>query len=296
MNQPPRDLESLQRWMQAVITHPLGIEAGIDSDEARELIDVETDGVEQVITRSQARTSIERLEVYGNAYFSRLLECLRDQFPALVSALSAEVFDQFALDYLQACPPHSYTLNQLSDRFTTFLAETRPAREENEAGIAEPDWADFVIDLARMEEAIDDVFDGPGLERETPLMVETLGSIPPEDWPNCRLIPSPALRLLAFQFPINDYFTAYRAGEEPEIPAPEATFLVLHRRDYIVQRYPVTAPQYALLIALLAGENVNSSIAAAAELVEDWEQFASDLRSWFFDWCAAGFFQRVETD
>ena len=73
--------------MQAVITHPLGIAAGIESEDAREVIDIESEGVEEVVTRSEARTSIERLEVYGNAYFSRLLECLRDQFPALVQAL-----------------------------------------------------------------------------------------------------------------------------------------------------------------------------------------------------------------
>jgi hypothetical protein len=293
MSDEPRDLLALQRWMQAVITHPLGIEAGIESDEARELIDIESDEVEEVVTRSEARTSIERLEVYGNAYFSRLLECLRDQFPALVQALSEEVFDQFALDYLYACPPHSYTLNQLSDRFAAFLTETRPARDEEEEN-SEPDWADFVIDLARLEEAIDDVFDGPGLERETPLSAEILQAISPERWPECRLIPSPALRLLAFQFPINDYFTAYRAGEEPAIPLPEATYLALHRREYIVRRFALSAPQFALLSAIVAGNNVSAAIAAAAKLAEDWDQFASDLRNWFFDWCAAGFFRSVE--
>jgi hypothetical protein len=292
MSKQPRDLSALQRWMQAVITHPLGIAAGIESEDAREVIDVDSEAVEGVVTRSQARTSIERLEVYGNAYFSRLLECMREQYPALVQALSTDVFDQFALDYLHACPPQSYTLNKLADRFANYLLETRPAREHEN----EPDWADFVIDLARMEEAIDGVFDGPGLERETPLSGEALQAIAPDRWPECRLIPSPALRLLEFQFPINDYFTAYRAGEEPEIPAPEATYLALHRRDYIVRRFALTAPQHALLSELLAGENVNQAIAAAAELAEDWEQLASDLRKWFFEWCAAGFFRSVQIE
>lgn len=290
MNEQPRNLSTLQRWMQAVITHPLGIAAGIESDEAREVIDIESEAVEEVVTRSAARTSIERLEVYGNAYFSRLLECLQDQFPALMQALTPEVFDQFALDYLQACPPHSYTLNNLSDRFADFLSETRPERENED----EPDWADFVIDLARMEEAIDTVFDGPGLERETPLTAEAIQAIPAERWPDSRLIPSPALHLLAFQFPINDYFTAYRQGEEPEMPDPEQTFLALHRREYIVRRFALTAPQHALLTVLVAGGTVNEAIAAAAELADDWEQLAQDLRTWFFDWCAAGFFRGVE--
>ena len=290
MSERPQDLASLQQWMQTVIMNPHGITAGIQSADAQEIIPVDADEVESVITRSQARTSVERLEVYGNAYFSRLLECLQEQYPALVQALSAEVFDQFALDYLINCPPHSYTLNHLSDRFTEFLQSTRPVQEPD----AEPDWADFLIDLARMEEAIEAVFDGPGLEQESPLTGQQLQKISPDVWTECHLIPSPALKLLAFQFPINDYFTAYRADEEPEFPQPEETFLALHRREYIVRRFPLTAPQHTLLQAIIAGENVGAAIAAAAELAEDWDQLVRQLREWFFQWCAEGFFRSVK--
>ena len=290
MSDRPSDLASLQQWMQAVIMNPQGIEAGIQSADAQGVIPVGEEEVESVITRSQACTSVERLGVYGNAYFARLLECLREQYPALVQALSPELFDQFALDYLLSCPPHSYTLNNLSDRFTEFLGQTRPAPEAD----AGPDWADFVIDLARMEEAIDTVFDGPGLERESPLTAQELQKISPESWTDCHLTPSPALRLLAFQFPINDYFTEYREDREPEIPLPAETYLALHRREYIVRRFPLTAPQHALLGSLIAGENVGSAIAAAAELAEDWDQLAQNLRDWFFQWCAEGFFRSVQ--
>ena len=87
MSTEPRNLNRIQQWMQSVITHPDGVVGGIESDGARRQIDVATENIEQVITPSQTLTSIERLEIYGNAYYARLLECLHDEYPALVHAL-----------------------------------------------------------------------------------------------------------------------------------------------------------------------------------------------------------------
>src|SRR5579862_7702349 len=136
-----RRLDQIQRWMQAVITHPDGVEAGIDSDAARTEVDVTSDRVEEMIEPSQRRTGIERLEVYANAYYARLLECLREEFPALLHAVGEEVFDGLTFGYLQAYPSTSYTLAELSGRFPRFLEETRPQDEEDGDG---PSWPDFM--------------------------------------------------------------------------------------------------------------------------------------------------------
>src|SRR5580698_11091876 len=125
MSQLPR-LDQIQRWLQAVIMHPDGVNAGIQSPEARSEVNVSPDQIEQVVTRSQRRTSVERLEVYANAYYARLLECLRDEYPALFHAAGEEVFDGLAFGYLQAYPSQSYTLGELSRRFAQYLEETRP--------------------------------------------------------------------------------------------------------------------------------------------------------------------------
>ena len=159
-----RSLETLQRWMQDVITHPLGIEAGIASDDARGEIDTSVDAIEEVVTRSKALSSIERLAVYGNAYFARLLECMRELFPATVFAAGEDAFDQFVLEYLQLHPPHSYTLEHLADRFVDYLEESRPNEDdEAEPSDLEPSWSEFFVDLAQLEWTIDKVFDGPGV-------------------------------------------------------------------------------------------------------------------------------------
>src|ERR1700757_621162 len=96
----PSDLGQIQRWMQAVLMHPVGVAEGIASVEARRHIDVGADEAETGVTRSRALTALERLGIYSYAYYARLLECLREEFPVLMHALTQEVFDTFAVGYL----------------------------------------------------------------------------------------------------------------------------------------------------------------------------------------------------
>ena len=294
MSEKPRELSQIQRWVQAVITHPDGIESGVASDDARREIDVDPSDIESIITPSRALSSTERLAVYGNAYYARLLECMREFFPAIVYALDEEVFDAFTVGYLQEYPSHSYTLNHLADHFVEYLEETRPELDEDDPNDERIGWPEFLIDLARMEQAIDEVFDGPGVEGRPLLTAEQLEAIEPERWPTVRLEPVPCLRLLALRFPVNDYYTAFRHDEQPDIPDPADTYLALTRRDYVVQRFDLSEPQYELLCALMSGKRVGAAITEAADAADDVEAFSASLQNWFHLWTAEGFFENVE--
>src|SRR5215218_8416472 len=124
------ELDVVQKWFQAVISHPDGVEGGVEGDAAQGLIRMKRAELEQVIRRSKNLTAEERMGVYANAYYARLMECLRESFPVLAKTLRREVFDEFAFDYLQRYGSRSYTLNRLGDRFAAFLEETRPVRGE----------------------------------------------------------------------------------------------------------------------------------------------------------------------
>lgn len=290
----PRNLDRIQRWMQSVITHPLGMAAGIESDAARAEIDINAEELESVIGRSKALDSLQRLEVYGNAYYARLLECLREEFSAVVHAVEEETFDSFSFEYLQAYPSRSYTLGNLGARFADFLAETRPAREPQDGG--EPDWADFLIDLARLERLYAEVFDGLGIEDVAELTADDFRNIPPDVWPDVKLITAPCLRLIELQFPVHEYITALRENREPEIPAAEPTWLAVTRRNYVVRRMPVSQPQFTLLSALADGAPVGEAIERMADSHQDLDtdQLANDLQEWFRDWSSARLFSRIE--
>ena len=292
----PRSLGVVQRWFQAVVTHPDGVEGGAESEEAQRLIHLKRGELEAVIGRSRNLTAAERLGIYANAYYARLLECLAAYFPMLQKTLGGEIFEGFAFEYLQKYPSKSYTLDRLGENFARFLAETRPAPEEGEAP-GEMGWPDFLIDLAELEWNVNRVFDGPGVEGKPLLTPGSLQSFPAERFAEARLVPVPCLRLLTFRFPVNAYYTAIRnaeEGEEVPVPDPEREHLALTRRDFVVRRYPLTPAQHALLEQILAGAPVGEALAAAAEEsgLED-DALAAELRSWFRLWVAEGFFQSI---
>ena len=282
----PTELGRIQHWMQSVIMHPEGVEAGIDSPETRRVIDVAVDQVEGVICRSSAQTSIERLHVYANAYYARLLEVLESEFPALVHALGEELFQEFAFGYLQQYPSQSYTLSDLSARFPEYLAQTRL---DSESSDGEPDWADFLVDLAMLERTYSEVFDGRGVERQQLLYTDKLRQIALDRWPSVRLVPVPCLKLLHLRFPVHEYATAVRRQEHPELPVPSPTWLVVTRRDYVVRRIAVDETEFVALAALVGGGSIADALEAAqTRWPGDFDQLVSEVQRWFRDWSAAG--------
>jgi hypothetical protein len=284
-----RDLERLQRWMQMVIMHPDGVEAGVAAPEARQLLDVKPEEAERVVTRSRSQVALDRLAIYHHAYFARLVECLREEFPVLLHALGDKAFDSFAIAYLQKYPSRSYTLNQLGACFPRYLEESRPPAKDSEL-----DWPDFLIDLARLEWTYAEVFDGPGIEGQPPLETAGLLELPEDHWPDARLVPVPCLRLLALRHPVQKYHSAVRRKKDPAIPRPCNTFLAVTRRDYVIRRYQLTRLQHVLLSALLAGRSVREAIEATAAVASPRRGRLTDhLHTWFRNWTAEGFFQAV---
>jgi len=148
------------------------------------------------------------------------------EFPVLKHALGEEVFDAFAVGYLQQYPSRSYTLFQLGANFPRYLAETRP--EASEGADLPVDWPDFLIDLATLELTFNEVFDGPGVEGEDLLDAERLRAMSPERLLEARLVGVPCLRLLVLRYPVHKYFTAVRRHEDPSPPGPAETYLPLH--------------------------------------------------------------------
>ncbi len=272
-------LAALQHWMQRLIMHPGGISNALQCSQAP---------IESLLTRSQALTRVERLEIYSRAYTSRLLECLRAQFPVLTQALGEDVFNQFAAGYLEQHPSRSYTLNRLGQQFVSYLDATRPPAAANES------WPDSLIDLARLEWEFDQVFDGPGVEGETLVTAEQLLAIAPDCWPAARLATVPCLRLLELRHPAHEYYRALRCHETVAPPPAAETFLAITRRDFIVRYFPLSSSQHALLDALMRGQPLGEAISLITTEYEQLETLIADLRSWFTLWTAEGFFQSID--
>src|SRR5438132_8886253 len=281
MREPPRDLETIERWLQAVITEPAGIVAGLASEEAQRNIDVSAEQIEKIVTRSNTLTATQRLAIYGHAYFARLQECLRAEFPVLLHALDEKLFNLFTFEYLKVYPSRSYTLNHLGENFPRYLAETRP---DLDAPLnARESWPDFIIDLATLERAFSRVFDGPGVEGQQILDANQLLTI--GQLHEARFLPVVCLKLLSFRYPISQYFRAVRNREDPALPQATDTFLAMTRRSYTVLIHELTAAQYDLLSALVAGQSLNQAVNALARTSgDDPQTLLTTALSWNTGW------------
>ncbi|MGQ0428440.1 MAG: HvfC/BufC family peptide modification chaperone [Gammaproteobacteria bacterium] len=273
-------LETLERWMQAVVTHPSGAEAGLRSPAARRLLPQAARRPESVILPSKALSAAERLDIYAHAYYARLVEVLENEYPTTRQILGEDEFDAACRRFIRHHPSRERTLNRLSVKFPGFLARTLPRNHRN--GLA--------ADVACIERAMEDVFDAP---RAEPLTAADIAAIAPAEWQRRALPPIPALRLLKLRYPANDYMNAVRAKRRPRIPRPRATFAIVWRRGYQVYRRDQEPGQFQLLQSLASGRTLAQAVLAGiAGASGSADRHAARLRDWFREWAAEGIFRR----
>ena len=277
-------LDTLERWMQAVVMHPEGAADGLRSHAARRLIPSAARDPQSVVLPSKSLSSVERLDLYAYMYYARLLEVMVAEYPSTRQILGREGFARIAREFLARHPSRSRTLNVLSAKFPDFLA--RRLRRGHRGG--------FAADVARIERAMEDVFDAP---LAGPLAAAELAAIAAPEWSRVRLAVNPALRLLALQFPVNGYMDAVRAGRKPRIPRARRTFAIVYRRAFQVYRRDQEPAQWRLLAALVSGRTLAQAVRAAVRgrrMSPD--RLAVVLGRWFREWAAAGLFVGVVRD
>ena len=269
------DLETLERWMQAVVMHPGGAEAGVRSRPARRLIDTTRDPA-AVVLPSKQLSSLERLGIYAHMYYARLVEVMEAEYPTVRQLLGPTAFADACRRYVAKNPSRSRLLNGLSAGFPDFLAKT--LTRSNRHGLA--------VDIARIERAMEDAFDAPDT---TPLSAAEFAAV----GERTRLRVNPSLVMLELRYPANGFMNAMRRGERPRVPRPRTTNVIVFRRGFQVMRREQEPEQFRLLQALVAGKPLAAAVRASlARNASSAERAAQRLRGWFAEWAGAHLFVR----
>jgi hypothetical protein len=267
-------LRELQRWFASVTTHPDGVpERDADPERRRKL--------ERLVTPGPSLSAAERLQIYNDGYFARLEECLVDDYPALSYALGADAFSQLAREYIAAHPSRSPSLNAYGAQMAAFC-RTRPSS-----------WAGFAADLARLEWALVEVVHEPVTDGSC---AEALAALSAARWQTARLVPSRGLRVLGFDHPVNDFFQAFRDGQEPSLPGAAPSAVAVYRQGLALWRMNLEPRAAVLLQDLISGVPLASAVARLERRYpgqQAAEELAQRLPQWLGSWVSCGFFGAI---
>ena len=274
---PPPELERAQAWLLCVTTDPAGVSAGIRHAASVHAGVADASELERMVTPGPRLTALERVAIYHEGYFARLVECLLDDYPAVAHLLGTDEFERIAREFVVATPSRSPSLNAYGRAMPDFLRTRR-----------EP-WSAFAAELAELEWALVEAIHS---EARLPLTPAALASVQADDWPHVRFAPSPALRLLSFRYPVNTFYRAFRSGAEPVLPGPEPSHVAVHREGMTLFRHDLTPLAARLLSALTRGTTLGAALTTLEQDTSptDLALAESQLSDWFGTWISAGFF------
>ena len=185
-------LRETQERFWRLITAPEGVEKGLGQ------LGIQPADLETIICSDERRTAVERLDIYANMYFWRILDVLRDLYPRTTVVLGDGAFHNLVTDYLLSHPSSHPSLSRVGAQLPRFLRERPDA--------ARP----WLADLAELELARNEVFD---LADAEPLTIDVLRELPPEQFGSLELPLIPACRILRLGWAVDD---AWDRAEPPE--------------------------------------------------------------------------------
>jgi len=207
-----------------------------------------------------------RIRVYSDAYYLRLRDVLREDFPRVAALLGPERFEDAASGYLEVFPSKQPSVRHLGRAVAEFLR-----RRE--------DIPKCLADLAQLEWARVEVFDAPDAESAT---IGDFVSVPPDAWPALRFSTIPALQTLRAQYPVHQLWSG---DESLDVAAANTSIRVWRANDCRVFHAPMDERESAALRKMISGEPFAAICETFADLpaAEAAEEATALLARWIED-------------
>ena len=188
-------LKKLESLLYRLITAPSGVAEGLAAE--REL---GAGGLDDIVLGDERLSAEARVDIYANMYFYRLLDALKEDFPATLAVLGADNFHNLVTGYLLEYPPTEPSLYYCGRHLAAYLRD-HPLRE----------GAPFIADLAAVERAVVEVFHGPDAAA---LETDSLRAIAPADWPALRFGLQPSAQILELDWRVSELSRAVEERRE----------------------------------------------------------------------------------
>lgn len=220
-------LRPKQRLLWKLVTHPEGVEKAL----------VQWPSVKLPVTGNNRLSATERLDIYANMYFFRILDAIREDYPRLISCIGETAYQNLITDYLIKHPPFHFSLRYAGEHLSIFLKKHGLTQKQP-----------FLPDLACFEWALVDSFDAAD---KSVVHLKELQSISPDQWAKLHFSFVPSLILLTLNWPVQRI-----KPKGPAIkPKKNKTFLRIWRQDFKVYYRTIDPLEYRAIALLKEGKS-----------------------------------------
>lgn len=249
MNSNP-SLSELQRFLKSAVAHP---------ENQDELSPTSFKIIDASGSLEKAK---ERIGIYANAYFCRIHEILKLDFPHLLSLLGEDSFEKLARDYMNSFPSKTFTLSDYGKDLPPFVeSEFGPATGE----VATLDWSiaqNYFFDL----DTLADVEAFTGDAQSIPVL-------------------SPTAEKLTLKWNILDFWDDLSPQVLPQLER-KLTTLVVFRNLEGAQLVPLDVMGEFLFDSIGAGytlQKIGESLVERSDLLLE-----KDIGTYFSQWVPSG--------
>jgi len=250
------------------------------------------EAAQAILKPNDRLTSFDRLQIYNQQYWWRLLGTLAEDFRGLRAVLGERKFDRLAVAYLTACGSTSWSLRDLGQHLEEFIREHPELTAPHHP---------LALEMARVEWARVIAFDGPENPRLDPQRIVGRPAS------RIRLGLQPHITLLELHYPIDEICrrlkrteadpasNAVSGGVRPRRlrvtakPTAKPICLAVHRLDFSVYYKRLEPEAWRLLLALRGGETLERACGIAfANSLEAEQVTTSKVQGWFALWMRFG--------
>jgi hypothetical protein len=208
----PMRLKELEGLLYRLITAPSGVAEGLAAER-----NLRAGGLDAIVLGDERLSAEARVDIYANMYFYRILDALKEDFPATLEVLGDDSFHNLVTGYLLEYPPTEPSLFYCGRHLASCL-RGHPMRNT----------APFVADLAALERATVEVFHGPDAPA---LEADALRETAPEAWPALKLKMHPSAQTVALEWRVSEVLRAVEEGRAWEPAEQSAVQVLVWRRD-----------------------------------------------------------------
>jgi len=270
--QTSADLRTLQSWFSETISRPL-VDGKINPNGTQRST-MEEESAYVVLPNVFLQPS-ERIEIYNQQYWYRLLTVMQEEYPCVRHLLGIEEFNGLIEEYLTLFPSSSFSLNQLGEQFVHFL-ESHYSFDDDPT----------ILEAAIYETALSKSFEA---KHKPSLNPNLLSKAEQEQLPNVLL----KLQDSIFVYELHYHFEAYRLAVENDkdetiFPDLEEKhhFKVIFQHEHTVFQKDISSDEFYLLQAFKRGASITEALKNEHLSTE----IADHIHEWFANWVRLGWF------